>query len=514
MPILNEDKNELFKKPRFLCLNECKISRFQRSNSQRNKQYENRDYELKTILPEKEKLLDSDGNKTKSINDNADLRKRLSSKMSVASFLSSTTKCETTDDKTLNKCDITDLDQNKNNETNATSITFFDYNKNGKSICFSDTDLKLLMKPVFSDTSGIKKHAEKVLFCEWNSGIIDNYYRKPIDTGSKSIELKFQDMDSFKDEKHKSRISNSRSNSSICSFTSKTCNSKYFSDSLIKKLDSFPNLKLKNLQRSANPSTASSVSTTIILKNENPKMNEAIIKNGSRILHIKSKTNSAYGTDKHDLISMKQLPETESEIKLYEYIKQFERMKSSVDIQLNCLKKIKCPRRKSKSDENVAYGLVFPTVRSNIKNCSSPRDYSLLTENLVHTNEGVQSTLNQQLEINETYDELGMLFSQYLKHQVQLCQKKVCPLSRHLKQNFKHSTRHCQRKFNYHKVYPYDQRPACNSGNVCADTYDELKLMCKSPSKREDIYQCMLKRRKEFLHQPCSAPIQNFSITK
>nr|XP_033333113.1 uncharacterized protein LOC117224357 [Megalopta genalis] len=386
--------------------------------------------------------------------------------------------------------------------------------QNDKSICFSDTDLKLLMKPVFTNTSEIKKHAEKVLFFECNSGIIDNYYKKHVDTGSKSIELKFQDTDSFNDDIRRSGISNSRSNNTIYSFTSKTCDSKYLSDSIISKLDSFPNLKLKNLQRSINPSTASSMSTASIVKNEYPNINEAIIKNDSRILHIKSNQNSVYTTDEHDLNSTKQLQDTESEIRLYEYVKQLKRMKSSVDIQLNCLKKRESTRRKSKSDENVTYGLVFPTVRSNIKNCFSPRNYSLLTENLVHINEGTETTVNQQLEINETYDELGMLFSQYLKHQVQLCKKKVCPLSRHLKQKFKHSTRQCQRKFNYYQIYPYDQRPACNSGNVCTDTYDELKLMCKSPSKRRDIYQCMFKRRKEFLHQPCSAPIQNFAITK
>ncbi|XP_076649777.1 uncharacterized protein LOC143357283 [Halictus rubicundus] len=506
MPILNEDNNELCSKP--LCLNACKTSRSKKSNNQRNRQHENTDYELKTILPEKVKLLNPSGNRTENITNSADLRKRLSLKISAASFLSATTKSKITNSETLNKRDIKDLEQNKDNETSTPSITLFDHNKNEKSICFSDTDLKFLTKPIFSETSEIKKHDEKMLFCEWNSRIIDDYYKKHIDTGSKLIELKFQDTDSFNDDMHKHENRNSSS------FTSKTCDSKYFSDSVINRLDSFPNLKLENLQRSINPSTASSTCTTNIVKIKYPLINEAIVRNNSEILNVKSRKNSDYVTDKHGSNSTKQLQETESKIRLYEYIRQLKSMKSSVDIQLNCFREIKNPRRKSKSDENVTYGIISPTVRSSINNCFSPRDFTTLTESLVHSNEGTHAILDQQSEVSETFNELGMLFSQYLKHQVHLCQRKACPLSRHLKQRSKHSTRQCQKKLNYHQIYPYDQRPACNSGNVCTDTYDELKLMCTSPSKRNNIYQCMFNRRKEFLNQPCSIPVQNFIITR
>ncbi|XP_076285763.1 uncharacterized protein LOC143211724 [Lasioglossum baleicum] len=511
VPIFNEDNNELCSKP--LCLNACKTSRSKKSNNQRNRQHEDTDYELKTILPEKEKLLNPSGSKTEDIANSADLRKRLLLKISAASFLSANKKSKITNSEILNKRDIKDLEHNKDNETSTPSITLFDRNKNDKSICFSDTDLKLLTKPIFSETSEIKKHDEKILFCEWNSRIIDNYYKEHTDTGSKLIELKFRDTNPFNDDTHEYGNRNSRIDYSHCSFTSKTCDSKYFSDSVISRLDSFPNLKLKHFQRSINSSTASSMSTTNTVKIKYPLIEEAILKNHSEVLNVKSRKNSDFAIDKYGSNSTKQLHETESKIRLYEYIRQLKRMKSSVDIQLNCFREIKSPRRKTKSDENVTYGIISPTVRSRINNCFSPRDFTTLTESLVHSNEGTRALLDQQSEVSETYNELGMLFSQYLKHQIHLCERKACPLSRHLKRRSKHSTKQCRRKLNYRQTYPYDQRPACNSGNVCTDTYDELKLMCTSPSKRNNIYRCMFTRRKEFLNQSCSIPVQNIVTT-
>lgn len=264
--------------------------------------------------------------------------------------------------------------------------------------------------------------------------------------------------------------------------------------------------------RSINSSTASSMSATNIVKIKYPLFEEAIVKDNSEVLNVNSRKNSDFATDKYGSNSTKQLQETESKIRLYEYIRQLKRMRSSVDIQLNCFREIKSPRRKTKSDENVAYGIISPTVRSGINNRFSLKDLTALTESVVRSNEG--ASVCAQSEVSETCNELGMLFSQYLKHKVRLCERKACPISRHLKRRCnKHSTRQCRRKLNYRQTYPYDQRPACNSGNVCTDTYDELKLMCASPSKRNNIYRCMFNRRKEFLNQPCSVPVQNFVTT-
>ncbi|XP_031828270.1 uncharacterized protein LOC116425137 isoform X3 [Nomia melanderi] len=269
-------------------------------------------------------------------------------------------------------------------------------------------------------------------------------------------------------------------------------------DSTVKELDTFATVNFKQLQRLDNSSK--------------------IVKSNPQVLHVKSRKNARYAVNRYSLSAIKQLQRTESKMKLHDCTRQLkimkDRLKSSVEIQLNCFNEMKSITRKSKSDNNVTYGIVSSVPTNDINNSPFDQDFALLYENLVYKRESAYTRLDHRSKASETYDELGMLFSRYLKYQTELCQRKACPLSRHLKQRYKHSTQHCQRRFNYRRIRPYDQRPACSSGNVCTDTYDELKLMCTSPSKRKNIYQRMSKRRKEFLNQPCSPPVQNLIVTR
>ena len=110
-----------------------------------------------------------------------------------------------------------------------------------------------------------------------------------------------------------------------------------------------------------------------------------------------------------------------------------------------------------------------------------------------------------QLDLCETYDELGLLFSQHMKQQARPCYRNYCLLGRHLKQRM-HDQRQCRIKKNYFQYYPNGQAPSCSSGNICRDTYDEFNLMKASPKERQKIRQAVYERRKKFLDQPCVSP--------
>ncbi|XP_043507869.1 uncharacterized protein LOC122527604 [Frieseomelitta varia] len=179
-------------------------------------------------------------------------------------------------------------------------------------------------------------------------------------------------------------------------------------------------------------------------------------------------------------------------------------MKSSIDILRCNIKETQNHGKISKSNENFNHTLLLKADTS--RNYIAEPTFSTVSEKLLISDNNISS------EICEIYDELGILFSQYIKLQTQPCQRKYCSLKRYLKQKIQHTTKKCQTRFNYQHAYPYDQRPACNSGNICTDTYDELKLMCKSLTERKNIYQCMFKRRKHFLNQPCILSNQNFTI--
>ena len=107
-----------------------------------------------------------------------------------------------------------------------------------------------------------------------------------------------------------------------------------------------------------------------------------------------------------------------------------------------------------------------------------------------------------QLDLYETYNELGLLFSQHLKQQTRPCYRNYCLLRRHLKRGM-HDLRQCRVKRNYFQYYPNGEAPACSSGNICKDTYDEFNLMRASPKERHKIRQEVYDRRKKFLDQPC-----------
>ena len=255
---------------------------------------------------------------------------------------------------------------------------------------------------------------------------------------------------------------------------------------------------------------------------EHPANGVLDTENYLKVLCAKSKVNNSYTTSKNtigkDRLSKKRLDNCDMKSR---------EMKSAIDVQLSHLKEnsqglrdhIKEMRRsyrKSRSEDNFASRVTPLKARNDDRNDSfTPRDdCTLISGRLVCNNEGVYPPLDHDSETSETYDELGILFSQYMKLQVEPCRRTYCPLSRHLKQRTRHSMRKCQTRFNCRQVYPYDQRPGCNSGSVCTDTYDELKLMRTSASERKNVYRCMFERRKQFLNQPCALPNENFLTTR
>lgn len=252
-------------------------------------------------------------------------------------------------------------------------------------------------------------------------------------------------------------------------------------------------LHFKYLYRSTNSytsSTISSISNTIKTAND-------------RMLNMNSKTVNTSTIDKgeptktngsKELIKSPQIISNELHAN-----KTRPKVKSSIDVLKSQIKEVKNAGR-STSDSNFNSSSI---KNDDSQNCTAEQAFVSTYEKLVFNNETSFPPSDCKSEISETYDELGILFSQYMKMQTRLCQRRYCSLQRHLKRRMRHSTRKCQTKFNYYSIYSYDQRPMCNSGNVCTDTYDELKLMCTSPAERKGIYQCMFKRRKHFLNQPC-----------
>lgn len=172
------------------------------------------------------------------------------------------------------------------------------------------------------------------------------------------------------------------------------------------------------------------------------------------------------------------------------------KIKSSINILRSNVKEVRNPQR-SKSDVNFVITLAKNDSTKNLV----PRQ-TLTSKQFSYDNENIGDLLEHSSQMRETYDELGILFSQYIKLETHRCHRNYCVLKRHLKRGIQHSTRKCQTRFNCHQIYPFDQRPTCNSGNICTDTYDELKLMCTSPGERKSIYQHMFRRRKQFLNQP------------
>lgn len=290
------------------------------------------------------------------------------------------------------------------------------------------------------------------MLCKWNSENINSYNIRN-DTSSKVIELQCENKNSFSNNIEKYEVFRSKSNCLPSSLLLTSLPTNSFSNSVTNELNILPNFPAYT------NSTMSSISNTIEAKSEEnsfTRVNPEINKLHSKKMKIK--------------------------------------MKSSIDILKSQTKEIKIPERKVKSENNI----MIPAIKNeNIKDCISiPERFT----------ESLSPRLNS--ETNEIYDELGILFSQYMKLQIKPCRRKYCIRSRNLKR-MQHSTKQCHTRFN--QIYSYDQRPICNSGNICEDTYDELKLMFTLRSERKKIYQRMFTRRKEFLNQPCISINQEFN---
>lgn len=131
-------------------------------------------------------------------------------------------------------------------------------------------------------------------------------------------------------------------------------------------------------------------------------------------------------------------------------------------------------------------------------------------ENFEKTNISSRCSLT---ELSETYDELGMLFSQHLKQQFTPCTRKYCALTRNLKRSkiFSHDVTKCRNRrkniFGERIIISWDRRPACSSANICRDTYDEYEIMRASREERDILARSIINRRKSFLDQPCLSPV-------
>lgn len=262
-------------------------------------------------------------------------------------------------------------------------------------------------------------------------------------------------------------------------------------------LDWYSN-NFKHLYRSTNSyisSTLSDISNAVKTRNY-----QTLQKNTSIC------TLGKINTDKRD-----EIKELKSLLNLNEHTTYPRKIKSSIDISSSEIQKIKSPGTSTVSDKNLSNNSSIKT--NNLKNFSIKQTFISTPEQLIHDEENTFVSLKYKADINETDDELGIFFSQYIKLQTRPCQRKYCPLKRYLRQHIQHTTKKCQKKFIYY-MYSYDQRPTCNSGNICTDTYDELKLMCSLPRERKNIYKYMFQRRKHFLNQPCILSSENFVTAK
>lgn len=141
----------------------------------------------------------------------------------------------------------------------------------------------------------------------------------------------------------------------------------------------------------------------------------------------------------------------------------------------------------------------------NFTPCYNRRNTEKYRENFSSFKNSDHGDTESQLDLCETYDELGLLFSQHMKQQAHPCYRNYCLLRRHLKQRM-HDQKQCRIKKNYFQYYPTGQAPSCTSGNICRDTYDEFSLMKASRKGRQKIRQAVYERRKKFLDQPCVSP--------
>ncbi|CAK9829316.1 hypothetical protein ANTRET_LOCUS6677 [Anthophora retusa] len=469
---IKETKNSSYMKRHFLWPDKYNLlTSHTKSDGQRNNKCK-----LKTLLQEKKKLLSSRENKIATSTNNIDLTKQLSLKL------------WNTDDLDKYRCEELKTQNVKNLRENS--------HQSEKNTCFSDMSLKLLVIPLSPKKSNRIKEEEGLLLCKWNSENIIQYSKNRNNTSSKLIELNFENADSFSDRIRENKISNFKLNCLPCpSFPDNLATeSKYFSDSATNKSENLPNMFRKRSKRSIvsyTNSTLSSTSNTVKTEND-------------RILNMNSETDntSLYITDKNNPTKTDELKEIMSQASLNEYNvypkKIHKEIKSSGDILNSQIKEAKEAKKKSKFDENLAD---ISLIRDASTDFFTDKNFISTPKKLVCSSKNILSSKDRNSEISETYDELGILFSQYIKLQTQQCQRKYCPLKRHLKRKMQHSVKKCQTRFNYYQIYPYDQRPTCNNGNVCTDTYDELKLMCITPSERKNIYERMFKRRKHFLNQ-------------
>ncbi|XP_034190632.2 uncharacterized protein LOC117608951 isoform X1 [Osmia lignaria lignaria] len=441
-------------------------------NDQKEKLYKTKSYAFRTPLQEKKKLLSSHTDKTITSSSNIALTKRLFLKLSV---LSSDTSNKNGHDQTSNNWNTCNEQCTQRNEK-----FYQNSHKGEKSICFSDTDVKFLVIPVSSKKSNENRNKE---ICKWNSK--DNNYDIRNNTSSKLIELQYENRDSFSNNVQKYEVSTSKLNLP-CSFVSKNVATDSLSNSVVNQLDILPNLSLNKLKRSTNSHIGSTVSGV------------------SNATHLKSEENSFMDVADSATISEIDKLQRKKSDEYNVYSKKMKmKMKSSMDMLRNQIKEINS-ERKIKSEDNL---MVLSIKNENTKNYFMfKKDITSIHEQYI---ESPLTSLNHSSETNEIYDELGILFSQYMKLQIKSCRRKYCIRSRHLKK-IQHSTRKCQVRFNYHQIYPYDQRPTCNCGNICEDTYDELKLMSTLPLERKNIYYEMFTRRKQFLNQPCILINQEF----
>ncbi|XP_026672295.1 uncharacterized protein LOC108628503 isoform X2 [Ceratina calcarata] len=333
---------------------------------------------------------------------------------------------------------------------------------------------------------------DELLLCKWDSGNIINHSKKRDNTSSKLIELTFENAESFTDTTQ--RYGRHKPNCIPYPLLSKdlATDSKCFSDSAVKKTTQ--NVFLSKLKRPTNSFTC----TLPSISNVNKKQNDQIVTDSKVRDSCKQTIDNISGMITDDLVEVN----SESNLLKNDLDPRKVHQKIISEVVRNQIKEIKnCGE---KSDENL--------IKRSLHNFIAELNFIPTTG--IGNNESTLAPPNYKSETNDIYDELGILFSHYLKLQSQPCERKYCPLKRHLKQQVRHSTQKCQRRFSYYQIYPYDQRPTCNSGNVCEDTYDELKLMCTPSAERRRVYYYMFQRRKHFLNQPYRMYNQNSTTTE
>ncbi|CAL7936301.1 unnamed protein product [Xylocopa violacea] len=212
-------------------------------NDQRNRQYK-----LKTFLQEKKKLLCPHENKIVTSN-HVDLTKQLLLRLSFSSSSLAHARTKGASKPISNKWENINLENYKSNQLTirSTKNRHPDSFKSNKDICFSDEDLKLLLISLSSEKSNTTKDGS--LLHEWHAENV-HYSRGQNNACSKLIELTYEDTNIFSNNTQKNRLSTSQSNCSPYSLLSNLAiDSKYFSDSMIKKPDIVPHMSINKLKR-------------------------------------------------------------------------------------------------------------------------------------------------------------------------------------------------------------------------------------------------------------------------